>query len=271
MRWGLIRKTLRETWITTLIFASMLMVVEILLTTLLPVFSEELSMAWLRLEIVQKFLRALLAADAGDLIGPHILVALPWVHPVCLALVWAHEITFCTRVPAAEIDRGTIDIFLGLPVSRTQVYASETVGWLLSGLFILGLGLAAIIAGTLLAAPEALPPAGQLAAAFANSFSLYAAVGGFTFLVSSLSSRKGQAVGWVFGVVLGSFLLSFLACFWEPARALDFLSFLTYYRPISIFQGRGWPAGDIASLVLTGLACWTYGWWVFRSRDIYTL
>jgi len=244
---------------------------EFILTYLLPTYSEELNVVWLKFEIVQKFLRALLASDVGDEIGPHIIPALPWAHPVVLALIWAQEITFCTRMPASEIEHGTIDTLLGLPVSRGEVYVSETLSWLGSGLCLLTAAIAGNASGTLLADPESLPPGGQIAAVLTNCFALYVAVGGLTLWISTLSSRKGQAVGWVFALVVGSFLLNFLARFWEPARTLEFLSLLTYYRPISVFQGSGWPLADVLTLSLVGGVYWAWGWWIFRRRDIYTL
>ena len=63
-----------------------------------------------------------------------------WVHPTVLTLVWAHEVVCCTRTPAGEIDRGTIDFLLGLPVSRVKIFAAELLGWLLSGVCILCCG-----------------------------------------------------------------------------------------------------------------------------------
>jgi len=89
----------------------------------------------------RSMLTALLGTELGDEISARTMQAFLWVHPVVLALVWAHEITFCTRMPAGEIDRGTIDIRLGLPVSRRAVYLCESIVWLVSSMLIIGMGL----------------------------------------------------------------------------------------------------------------------------------
>ena len=74
----------------------------------------------------------------------------------------------------------------------------------------------------------------------------------------------------VFGAVLFSFLLGFLAQLWSVAKAVAFLSLVTYYRPLLTIQAGGWPWGDMG--VLAGLAAlaWALGAWNFRRRDVLT-
>ena len=51
-------------------------------------------------------------------------------------------ILFCSRMPAGEVDVGTADVLLGLPVSRLSIYAAEALVWIAAGLLLIGLGLA---------------------------------------------------------------------------------------------------------------------------------
>ncbi len=109
-----------------------------------------------------------------------------------------------------------------------------------------------------------------------NFYCLYLAVGGIAFLVSSLSDRRGRAMGVVFGVLLASFLLNFIAQFWEPARYVSFLSLLNYYQPLALLQSpdtgwAAWPVTDMAVLTGIGVALWAVGGTCFARRDICTV
>ena len=131
MNRGLLIKAVCETRLTILLFGAGLLVFHAVLAAVLPSLFQDVGQ-FLDLPFFRNLIRGLLG-PIGDNIGPGALLSLACVHPVVLTLVWAHEIMFCTRIPVAEIDRGTIDILLSLPVSRWQVYRTETLVWL--GLF----------------------------------------------------------------------------------------------------------------------------------------
>ena len=107
---GLFTKTFLEVWLTTLLFGFSLLTVEALLTYILPQFQEGLGGFFTEIPFLKSMFTALLGTELGDELTARTMQAFLWVHPVVLALVWSHEITVCTRVPAGEIDRGTIDV-----------------------------------------------------------------------------------------------------------------------------------------------------------------
>jgi ABC-type transport system involved in multi-copper enzyme maturation permease subunit len=278
MNRGLLEKTLRETWLPSAIFGLAAFLIAMLLGYVLPTFERQIAGSWLQVALVRNLLGALLGAELGEklegelgaAVGPEMLLALPWVHPAVLALLWAHAITLGTRVPAGEIDRGTVDVLLGLPVSRLEVYLAEAAAWLLAiGAVVLALVLGNL-AGTRLAG-AGFPDPVRLGAVLGNLFALELAVGGIAFLASSLADRRARATGWVFALVLASFLLNFLAQLWEPAADLHFLSLLSYYRPVRVLAEGAWPLADTAVLAALGALLWTLGAAVFARRDIRTL
>jgi succinate-acetate transporter protein len=105
----------------------------------------------------------------------------------------------------------------------------------------------------------------------ANLFAVYLVVGSFTLLISAFSERRTRALGVVFAVLLLSFLLNFLAQFWEPAKSVSFLSIMEYYRPALIIQSGQFPASDIGILAAISAVCWLLGGFVFRHRSICTV
>ena len=268
---GLIAKTVREGWRGTLIVAGGLAALEVLLAYILQTFYREFGGQWLELSFVQDLFKALLGTEIGTQITPDAVTAIAWVHPMVLALIWAHAIVSGTRLPAGEVDRGTIDVLLGLPASRTRIYGCELVGWLGSGLVVIVMGLVGNLVGGWWLAREPQGVSAPLIMVVANLYCLYIAVGGMACLASSLSDRRGRAVGVAFAIVVASFLLNFLVQFWQPARAVSFLSVLDYYRPIFVFRDARWPVGDMLTLTLVGAALWTTGAVIFARRDIRTV
>ncbi|HJN08723.1 MAG: ABC transporter permease subunit [Pirellulaceae bacterium] len=268
---GLFTKTLHEVWLPTLLFGCSLLVVNVLLTHVLPQIQQGLGGMFDHLPFMRSMLTALLGTELGDEITARTMQAFLWVHPVVLALVWAHEITLCTRMPAGEIDRGTIDVLLGLPVSRRAVYVCESTVWLVSGVLILAMGLL----GHRIAAPampeEMRPELFRAGLVMANLYGVYVAVGGIAFLVSALSDRRGRAMAIVFGIVLASFLLNFVAQFWEPAKQLAFLGVMEYYQPAQILHSGNLPIGDLAILLLVGGSTWLLGGEIVARRSICTV
>ncbi|MEX2307665.1 MAG: ABC transporter permease subunit [Pirellulales bacterium] len=268
---GLFTKILHEVWLTTLSFGVALFTAEMLLTLVLPQIHKALGVALEQIPLARFMISGLLGNQLGDEITARTMQAFIWVHPVPLALVWAHEITLCTRMPAAEIDRGTIDVLLSLPISRRAVYACESIVWLVSGLFVLFMG----ILGHLVAAPampdELRPDLPRTMLVLANLYCLYIAVGGIAFLASSLSNRRGRAIAVVFAFLLASFLLNFIANFWQPARHIAFLGILHYYNPAQILQHGNPPTRDITVLLAVGTLTWLLGGEVLTRRSITTV
>jgi hypothetical protein len=268
---GLITKTLYEVWLPTLLFGLGLFVVKMILTFILPQIHEALGEVLHRLPFARAFLTILLGNTLGAEISSQSMQAFLFVHPVVLALVWAHAVTLCTRMPAAEIDRGTIDVLLSLPVSRRAVYWCESVIWIVCGALVLLMGLA----GHLVAAPrmpdELRPELPRIMLVMVNLFSVYIAVGGIALFVSALSDHRGRAVACVFAILLASFLLNFIANFWQPAKRIAFLGILEYYRPAQVLQHGEFPLRDVVVLLGVGLVTWLAGGEILARRSITTV
>jgi ABC-2 type transport system permease protein len=271
MNRGLVIRAFRESWPTTLLLGLVLMGVEAALAFVLPKFGAQMSEQWLQLDFARGIMQAMLGTEIGDRIGPQMFQSIAWVHPVPLALTWAHALVSCTRVPAGEVDRGTADVLLGLPVSRWEVFRSETVVWLVGGAAILAAALAGNILGAQGLPPEHRPRIFRLCIVLANLFCLYAAVGGLAWLVSSCSDRRGRAMTIVFLVLLSLFLLNYLAQFWHPLESIVFLSPLHYHRPVNVLGTGAWPWKDMSVLLIAGGAMWLTGGAVFARRDLCTV
>ena len=97
------------------------------------------------------------------------------------------------------------------------------------------------------------------------------AVGAVALLVSTMSDRRGRAMAVVFGLVLASFLLNFLAQFWPSAEGLAPLSVLNYYRPAQILANGNVPMHDMLMLLGIAVVAWVAGLEIFARRSICTV
>lgn len=271
MNRGIMLKSAREVMPLTLLLGVILLGVEAVLAYVLPTFSRQFSMQILRVEFVRNMIKAMLGTDLAEGIGPELFVAMPWVHPVVLAIVWAHAIILCTRVPAGEVDRGTIDVLLGLPVSRWNLYASESILWIASAGLLLLFAITGNMLGSLRVQEIPPPEPRRLVIVLVNLLCLSIAVGAAGWFFSALSDRRGRAMGVVFVLVVASFLLNYLAQFWEPAIDVAFLGMLRYYRPLFILRDGTWPLRDIAVLMGVAALLWISGGIIFSRRDLSTL
>lgn len=269
---GLLTKSLRDAAVPVLILSLALLAVEVILGIVLPTVQADLSAQLLQMPFLRTILRALLGSDVGDVLAMETVIAITWVHPVVLAIVWTQAIVLCTRVPAGEVDRGTIDLLLGLPVSRWRVYLADTMVYALSGAVLLTMGVVGHTLGMLSVPAAQRPQAERLLSVMANLYCLYLAVTGLACAVSAFSDRRGRAIATIFGILLASFLLNFLAAFWQPAKAIAFLSLLDYYRPMIVLRtGAAWPLADMTVLLGFGVVTWTAGGLWFARRDICTV
>jgi ABC-type transport system involved in multi-copper enzyme maturation permease subunit len=257
----------RETRVSTLSFAAGLFVFELLVGMMLATFHKEFSDKFLPLEFIQKMFAALLGAEVGT-VGPAVLSMLGWIHPIVLALVWAHAIVVCTRVPAGEVDRGTLDVLLALPVTRTSVYVSESIVFILAGLLVVGAGLGGNVVGNWISGLERVGSLGQLSLVALNLYALSLAAGGMSAFLSSVCDRRGRAMGAAFAILMASLFLSSMSTFNALVKTVSVVSLLNYYRPYGILQGQASPLGDMIVLLGLGLGLWICGLTVFIRRDI---
>ena len=269
---GLLQKIWVEVRWTVLFFSLGLFAIMSLLTALLPKVLGNIGLMFDKMPLIRPLLTALLGVDPGTQVSAQLSQAFLWVHPTVLTLIWAHEVMYCSRMPAGEVDRGTADFLLCLQVSRWELFLAETIGWLVSGTCIILFGYAGHLLTSLTVQPEMRLSVFHTMLVVVNLGAVYLAIGSFSFLVSALSNRRGRAIGVVFAVLLASFLLNFLAQFQDWAKLISpWLSVMEYYRPAIIVQTGAFPWFDIGVLVALSCCMWIASGLVFRYRNICTV
>lgn len=263
-------KTARDALLLWLIVTAAIIVFEMLLVRAMRDFASDILELWEKRPVIKNLVQMLLGARFSLDISTTGLVTIGLVHPLLLALTWTFILTVGTRVLAGEVDRGTADLLLTLPVSRAAVYVSGSLVLaaalvVLSAAPLLGLALGERVFG--LREPLAL---GRLVIPAANLLAMSLSAAGATLMVSAAASRRGPAVAVVLAALLASFLLNFLAQIWPAAEraGVDMLSLLHYYRPLASVQSGEWPVGDMAVLLGAGALFWVVGLVKWVRRDV---
>jgi hypothetical protein len=267
---GLLLKSWRESRWTTLGMSVAIGAVTGLITLVLPDLMGGLNEFMLEVPFIRSMISAMMGIDISTGLTTTMMLSVMWTHPVVLGLIWSHAILQCARYPAGEIDRGTIDILLGWPVSRRAAWHAATLVWFLSGAVVVTSALAGYGLATLGLEAATRPPFARAATAAVNLFALYLAAGALTLVASSLSSRQIHATATGFAVVAGSFLLNFLGPYWPIADAVSFLGLLEYYKPALILRDGGVPLANIVVLTAASALLWLVGMEITARRDIRT-
>lgn len=268
---GLIEKSLRESWRITLITSLFLAFVMAVFVQILPQFEEGLNEIIMSVPFIRTLISGLLGMDVSEGLAPQMLLVVTWSHPIVLSIVWGLVVVLATRMPAGEIESGTIDVLLGWPVSRAGVFRAETIVWVGSGVFLLACAWTSFRLSQATLPPELHPePLGTLYAVL-NLFAVYLAVGGSVQAIATWCNRRGQAMGLSLGFLLASYFVQFLSTLWEPAERVVALSFAHYYQPAQVMLTGRAPWGDIGVLVVWGVVTWALGLVTWRRRSVLTV
>jgi ABC-2 type transport system permease protein len=168
---------------------------------------------------------------------------------------------------AGEEERGTADLLLSLPVSRTRVLAAKTLVMLTSVLVVALAGWGALVVGAPLVDLEV--GVVDLGAAFVMTALLGLAFGAVALLVGALTGSRAAALGAGIGLAIAAFLLDVLAPMadwlegWQDASP-----FAWALQNDPLTTGVDGP-GALALLGVTAVLV-ALSWVAFLRRDIAT-
>lgn len=270
MNWAVVRKTVRDYLVLMMVLIVSIVLFEVLVVRILLEAAKDLELVreWLDRSLIKVFIQLVLGADLMGDLTPTTLSTLGLAHPLLYVFCWSLILTIATGVLAGEIGRGTADLLLTLPVSRSAVYISTSVVW---WLVLIPASLAPLLG--LWLGERAFPLSEPLDFArlwpvSVNFLALNWGVAGLTMCVSSFVSRRGTAVAVVMAVLVASDLINLLVPFWEAIKPYAFLGFLHYFKPLVVLRSGHLPWGNMTVLLGVAVIAWSIGYWRFLRRDI---
>lgn len=196
-----------------------------------------------------------------------------WNHPFIILMAAMFAIGRGANAVGAEIERGTLDMVMSRPVSRSAYLGAQvlatTMGLLAIAAALAGGAYAATFYNVLKSPPSLgllLKPAFNLAAL---AFPMY----GYTLLFSSMDIVRWRALTAGSALTLAGFIarvISLIPVFkdswWQPWAERG--SLFTLYNPVDAAAGRGHYEQDVAILLGLGAACIALAFLAFARRDL---
>lgn len=281
MNWALWEKTIREARLL-LVASSVLLTgftwlyVVVMSQFQMPRVLQNLPSWWL-----EKFFLPMMGLSLDKMITSTGQFSMVYVDIVTVAIAVGWAITRGSDIVSGELGRGTMELLLAQPVSRSQVFLSHVA---------VSLGGAAVLAcciwgGTSLGVlclqwnpPTDDPEKWQQLTAQAffpgavNFFFLIFALTGVTSCFSAFDSERWRTIGLGAGFFLVSVLLKVISRLWEPGSWLGYLSFMSAYEPQKLIvlaedaTAMAWQQNG--ALFLLGLVGFIVAYCQFLRRDL---
>jgi ABC-type transport system involved in multi-copper enzyme maturation permease subunit len=270
MNRALIVKTLRDYGPLFALVLLVMIVFPMLLILALSSTPTEMIANLIKIDLIREFLRLLIGEDPVGMLSRTGYAGFAFVHPVMQAVSWAFLVVVTTGVLAGEIDRGTADLTMSLPISRWGIYSSVSVVLLC---FIPLMALSPTVGAAIL---ESIRPdddpidIAKLPLISVNGAAMYLGIAGICLAFSAAMSRRGTAVGYLFAWLLLSFLINVLGALWEAAENWAVISFVYYFRPMNIVRDDQLDPVNMIVLLTMGITGWLAGGFIFAKRDIRT-
>ena len=220
-------------------------------------------------DIVRQFpaLQQFMRFGGGDMFTLSGSIAVGYIHPITIALLAVFAIAFPLSGIAGERQHGTLEIVLSRPVSRRSYYATLLV----AAIVFIGLAMAAMLIGTVIAAAAedllAQLNLGNMLFLWLNGVLLYFAIAAIAFAASVTFDRVGPAAGIVLAIVLVAYFLQILGSLWPDAAWLQPYSLFYYLQPDLVLR-EGLQVFDAALLLVVGAGAVVYALIVFPRRDL---
>lgn len=207
---------------------------------------------------------------SGDLAGafsPDGYAAFGYRHPIYLIILSGFAISAAGGGLAREIERGTIFLLLARPLPRYSLVIGKAVE---ASVSLVLLASAAFLGTAIGAAIAHLEPFHLARFLLVSGYGLclFLAIGGYSFLISALTSDGGKATGISAGLTVLFFLMDFLADLWHVTEWLGPLSVFHYYIPSDVAIRGVVPWGDMAVLLSVAGVTFAAALVVFQRRDI---
>jgi len=203
----------------------------------------------------------------GDVFSLPGSIALAFIHPIAIILTSVFAVGFSASAVAGERQRGTLEVALARPVSRSVFYVT-----LLAAAFaFIGIATAALLAGSVGGATFA-GVAEELAFVnlpflWLNSVLLFGAVAAIALAASVSFDRLTPALGVTLGILITMYVLDVLGSLWPAAEKVQPYSLFHYLKAKAILTGAGAPA-DVVVLASVILIAMAWALVVFPRRDL---
>ncbi len=267
---AIFKKTLRDSRISILFAAIGIVLFQILFVWAMLNMGTDLLQFLSKFPFLTKIMEMGFGINVSGEFSISIFLAVCFTHAVVLSLAWSVIIATTTRTTVGEIERGTADLLLTLPVTRPQVYLSTSIVWWLAAALFSVCPLVGIWIGIQIFETDEVVEISRYYAPASNFFTLNLTIGGLASMIACFLDRRSVAIGTIVAILLVSVVLNFVEPFIESIKSIRFLGLLNYFRPVDVVRTGDWPMFNMVVLFLLAAVCWTIGLITFARRDVPT-
>ena len=220
-------------------------------------------------DLIPDFMRQLMGPAFVSLMSFSGIVCVGYFHVAVMGALMGLTIALATE-PAAEIDKGFMDLLLSRPLARPWIVARSVALLAICAVFVLLMMALGTWTGMRYFAPQnAVGPGFELIRSLVvNLLMLMFSWGGITLALSSISRRRGVAGAAAGLLALSTFLLDYVARAWDPAEKVAWLSPFRYYSPMELVTGAAIPTKNLWVLGSIAVAGTLLAFALFSRRDI---
>jgi len=196
-----------------------------------------------------------------------------WMHPMILLPVVIWALSRGTAAPAGEVEKGTLDLTLSRPVSRSSYLGSQVVVAVFGLAALVGALVVGNVIGTRFNAIEAPPSAARLVRPALNLAALGLVMYAYTVMLSALDSVRWRPNMIASSFTLASYIgkvISVLPFFedasWRPW--LERSTIFTAYDPVDAVGKASSLTTHLSVLGGIGLVCIVLAFVAFQWRDL---
>jgi ABC-2 type transport system permease protein len=194
-------------------------------------------------------------------------ITLGFQHPMALAFLGIFAIGTSTAAIAGERERGTLEVLLARPLSRTSLYVTVALAVVILVALVLGAMLAGEWVGIVVQDLTDEVEWSRMPVVFANGLLLWMAFGAFGLAASVSFDRHAPALGVALAYLLLNYFLEVLGSLWTDVAWSQEYSLFHHFQPAEILTGRTDPI-DFLILGVAVLVPVIWALVVFPRRDL---
>jgi ABC-2 type transport system permease protein len=203
----------------------------------------------------------------GDVFSLSGSIALAFIHPIAIILTSVFAVGFSASAIAGERQRGTLEVALARPISRSAFYLTL----LGATLALVSLTIAALVAGAIggsvFSGVLDELELRHIPLLWLNAVLLFGAFSAIGLAASASFDRLTPALGWTLGIVIAMYVLEVLGSLWPAAEILQPYSLFHYLKAKAVLTGAA-AMLDLAVLATAILIAMGWALVVFPRRDI---
>ncbi len=264
------KKAVRDAWLQLAVSSTILLLFSWLFVWLMSLLKIG---AWSSLlNLVPKVFQPLIDVPLADLATPTGQLSVLYVHLVTMLVCIGWAVGRGSDSISGEINRGTMDLILSLPVRRASVMAVPAVVAAAGAVVLAASVWLGTWVGVMTIELQGDVSLKQLSAGAINLCCLTFCLTGITTLVSSWSRDRWRTIWMTGGFYVVSLVVKLVARLWKEGEWLKYLSFLTPFQPQQlILMNSSTLAVALkynGTLIGLGLLCYLAAAVILSRRDI---